>query len=185
MTTALEDFDQASETLQKLVERLRPEHLLVPTPCSDWNVRQLLNHLVHGNLRFSAMASGEPAPEPGADLLGDDPGGAVVASCRKFAATMAAPGMLQRELTHPSGPATGEQLVYLRVFEVSIHTWDLSQATGMPVRISEPIAEASLERLKARLPADNRPPGLFAPPQPVAEGASVLERLVAYSGRSH
>jgi len=72
--------EQALDETARLVDGVRPDQMGLPTPCSDWDVRALLAHLVGGNARYAALARGEPLRRgpaqgggPAADLLGDDP----------------------------------------------------------------------------------------------------------------
>ena len=63
-----------------LVTGVRPEQWSAPTPCTDWNVHQLVNHLVAVNLTFASLLSGQAPLQRGLDHLGDDPAGAYRAS---------------------------------------------------------------------------------------------------------
>ena len=71
--------ERALDEAARLVGGVRPDQMGLPTPCSDWDVRALIAHLVAGNVRFLDVAQGKPRPERGPvtpDVLGDDPAGA-------------------------------------------------------------------------------------------------------------
>jgi uncharacterized protein (TIGR03083 family) len=59
-----------------LIDRIAVGQWTAPTPCTEWNVRDLVNHLVGMNLVFVAMFEESRMPERGADRLGADPAGA-------------------------------------------------------------------------------------------------------------
>ena len=56
-----------------LIDRVAADQWTAPTPCTEWNVRDLVGHLVGMNLVFVAMFEGTPMPERGPDRLGADP----------------------------------------------------------------------------------------------------------------
>ena len=56
-----------------VIAHVRPDRLGNATPCTEWDVRALINHIVGGNLRFAAMVAGEHGPGPDEDVLGGEP----------------------------------------------------------------------------------------------------------------
>jgi hypothetical protein len=56
-----------------LIANIRPDQWNAPTPCTEWTVRDVVNHLVATNLVFAALIGDDPMPERGADHLGNDP----------------------------------------------------------------------------------------------------------------
>ena len=77
-------FTVASDGFAERLRMVRPEQLLLPTPCTGWNVRQLVNHVAQANLNYMRLLDGGTAEEfvrmRDADALGDDPLGAFMAS---------------------------------------------------------------------------------------------------------
>src|SRR5262249_18299637 len=77
----VEHFERAARAVERVIGAIDPEQMDNPTPCTEWNVRQLLNHLVGGNESYVArLASTEPF-DPDSfdrtrDFLGDDPAAA-------------------------------------------------------------------------------------------------------------
>jgi uncharacterized protein (TIGR03086 family) len=70
---AVDDLDRASGAVGELITRIGADQWTAPTPCSEWTVRDVVNHLVAMNLVFAALLDGGAMPERGADHLGDDP----------------------------------------------------------------------------------------------------------------
>jgi uncharacterized protein (TIGR03086 family) len=56
---ALHDFDRVLAAFTLLVEGVRPEQWNGPTPCAEWDVRRLVEHVTSGNRMFAALAGGE------------------------------------------------------------------------------------------------------------------------------
>ena len=64
------------------------------------------------------------------------------------------------------------------------HAWDLTRATGLTIEIQADAADAALATSQASVSPEFRASGLYAAEQPASEGASTLDRLAAFSGRS-
>jgi uncharacterized protein (TIGR03086 family) len=173
---------RALDATGQVVNAVTADQWAAATPCTDWTAADLLRHLVVGNGRFAAAFGGENRPEaawPDAELP---------AVYRDTAAALLSafgvPGALDRIVTIPFGTVPGSVALHLRVTEVLVHGWDLAKATGQSVEFPADLAEQELAFSQAaleQLPPDRRP---FAPPQPVGQDASAIERLVACLGRS-
>lgn len=182
MTPSTDQLEVALRATGSLVAGVRPEQWSAPTPCADWDVRQLAGHLVGGNLRFAA-ALGADEPAPG-DPLEPDPVTAYAESAAAVVAAFGQPGALQRMITVPAGTVPGHVALHLRITEALVHGWDVARATGQSVAFPEPVVEQELAFTERQLPTipENRRP--FGPPQPVADDAPVIDRLVALLGRT-
>ena len=117
------------------------------TPCSDWDARTLLNHVVFGNRTFTSIVNGKPPPPQeqirtmrDQDQLGDDPVVAWRDSAAGLLAAFDAPGVLGRTFSSPLGEMPGAGLARLRITETLVHGWDLARSTGQPVPFDEPLA---------------------------------------------
>jgi uncharacterized protein (TIGR03086 family) len=183
MTAAsVQDLARAGEAVGDLISEIRPEQWNAPTPCTEWNVRDVVDHLVGMDLVFAALIEGGPMPERGADRLGDDPAGAFRASSTSLQAVFSGPGVLERSYRGPLGSATGTERLQIRLYDLLAHGWDLAQATGIPVRVPEDLAERALSFVQVQLSLQSRT-GRFADPQPVEETAPAIDRLAAFLGR--
>jgi uncharacterized protein (TIGR03086 family) len=183
MTTAsVEGLARACEVVGDLIAEIRPEQWKAPTPCTEWNVHDVVNHLVGMDLVFAALIEGGPMPERGADSLGDDPVGSYRSSSASLQAAFSRPGVLERSYRGPLGSATGAERLQIRMYDLLAHGWDLAQATGIPARLPEDLAEQALAFVRVQLSAQSRT-GRFAEPQPVEEAAPAIDRLAAFLGR--
>jgi uncharacterized protein (TIGR03086 family) len=173
----------ALETTGQLIASVRTDQWSEPTPCSQWNVRDLVGHLVAGNALFArALGSSEPEPdrEAGQD---DDLLPAYRASAAALAGAFEQPGVLEKIVTVPFGTVPGFVALHLRITEVLVHGWDLARATGQPATFADDVAKQELAFSRKALgdvPPDRSP---FAPPQPVADDAPAIDRLAACLGR--
>jgi uncharacterized protein (TIGR03086 family) len=152
------------------------EKLDASTPCDEWDLRDLLNHMLATQRYFLGSARGEDVAPPGPnppDLIGDDPA-ADFAACREAVLeAYAEPGVIEK--TGPSlGIAFSDQL---------LHGWDLAKATGQDATMPESLPEAAYAMIHGRFTEEQRQ-GIFKPEIPVGEGASAQQRLLAYVGRA-
>jgi uncharacterized protein (TIGR03083 family) len=79
VTAANDRLSQLSLALDQtgaVISRVRPDQAELPTPCRSWDVRSLVNHVVHDVRLFTAAVTGEPRPQGEGDLIGDDWSGA-------------------------------------------------------------------------------------------------------------
>ncbi len=118
-----------------------------PTPCDEWNVRTLLDHMLDTQRYFLGVAKGEdaspPAPSP-PELVSDDPVADFSRMRTDVMAAFAAPGVIEK--TGPSlGIAFGDQLV---------HAWDLAKATGQDATMPPGLAQAAYDMIHGRFSDD-------------------------------
>jgi len=181
-TAWVEQLGRAFAAVGELITKVRPEQWSAPTPCPDWTVRRLVDHLIGMNRVFAALLSDEPPPQPAADHIDDDPVGAYRDSAAMLQSAFEQPGVLERTYRGPLGAATGAERLQIRLYDLLAHGWDLAQATRQPVELPDDVAEQSLAFVRIQLTEKARP-GRFGPAQMVADHASAIERLVAFLGR--
>ena len=73
----VEQLGRAFDAVAGLISNIRADQWSAPTPCTDWTVRQVVNHLTGMNRVFAALLAGQPPPpRPSADHIEADPAGA-------------------------------------------------------------------------------------------------------------
>ena len=183
------ELEEALEAAGRLVADVKPDQWELPTPCTEWNVRQLVDHLVLGQQLFARVLRGEPfeqavtAVRSIGDRLGDDAAGAYDASARALLDAFTAPGVLERLVRVPFGTVPGAVARHLRVTECLVHGWDLATAIGVPFHPPETLVEQEIafsHGLLGQVPPERH---VFAASRPTVEGAPPIERLAALLGR--
>jgi len=128
----IDRYARASAEFEPLLRAVRD--WTAPTPCTEWDVRALVNHMARGNLNYALLAGGGTAEEflrlRDADALGADPVGAFTESVRTCTGAFTRPGTLDRTLDYPLGRIPGAQALAVRTADSVIHTWDLARAIG-------------------------------------------------------
>src|SRR5947209_903838 len=113
-------YEAAAAQADRVVAAVRAEQLDEPSPCSDWRVRDVINHLVTGNLLFAAIVADTPRPDRSRDHLGDDPLAAFRASVSQLSDAFAKHDVLSGTYTTPIGEGPGALLVQLRLSELVV-----------------------------------------------------------------
>jgi uncharacterized protein (TIGR03086 family) len=177
---------RALDATRDVVAEIDRGQLGLPTPCADWDVQALLNHVVSGNLWASELGAGATIEEVGdrldGDVLGDDALAAYEASAKLAAATFEAPGALDAPCAVSYGPVPGSVYAGHRFVDVLVHGWDLAVATGQDATLDPELAAAAYEVLAPEA-AMVRASGVFGDEVAVPAAADAQTRLLAFTGR--
>jgi len=178
---------QALEATAKVVAGIGANDWGAPTPCAEWDVRALLNHIVSGNWWAAALAGGATIEAVGSrldgDLLGADPLRAYQRSAEAAAAAFDAPGALAAPCAVSYGPVSGEMYAGHRFVDVLVHGWDLATATGQDATIDPALAEACWAVVEPQL-AMLRGSGMFGDAPAAVTSTGPQAKLLAELGRT-
>jgi len=185
MTDKIDLLGRALATTSRVVHHTHPDQYAAPTPCADWDVRTLLNHLVAGNTFFAASARGDKADMSvwAHDHLGhDDPGTRYDDTAKTALAAWHTPGATDRTAALPSG-GPGPHYIDMYLLEALLHGWDLATATGQDRSLDDEVVRAVTGTWTGTVPDEVRGM-IFGPVVPAAPDAPALDRLAAYLGRT-
>lgn len=158
----------------RLIGGLDDAQWSAPTPCPDWNVRAVVEHLLDMQRRFHVSLTGGTLP----DSAG------FTANAAALTAAFSQDGALERIVEDRLGPIPGQVLLNILIMENLAHGWDLGRAAGQAPVFDPAVAERTIgfvHLMRPRVPPHLRQ---FAEPQPVPGGAPALDRLVALLGRT-
>ena len=179
-------FGRALDEFERRVTTVSAEQWSAPTPCTDWDVRTLVGHVVAEQLWAPSMLAGETMEEVGdrfdGDVLGDDPAAAWRSAAARARSAAGAPDALEVTVHASYGAVPAGRYLTEMTLDVAVHTWDLARGIGADERLDPDLVDFALAVVEPNL-AMLSASGLFAPPLPVAEGASAQERLLALLGR--
>ena len=100
------------------------------TPCSDWDVKAVVNHIVYENVWMAALFNGRTIEDVGdefeGDLVGDDPAGVYLRTANEVKAILAEPDAMSRTCQISSGPVTGAEYSQQLFLDTLIHGWDIA-----------------------------------------------------------
>ncbi len=176
----------AAGAAARVVGNVRPGQFAGPTPCAEWDVRTLLNHLIlWTSYSLERRAHGESvAPELMERDFAADPGFAADyrETLDRALAAWADPAVWDRELNVMGSATPASEVAALIVAEMVLHGWDLAVATGQDYTVDDAAAEVAFAAVEANAELFRQYKG-FAEPVSVASGAPVLDRTLALSGR--
>lgn len=167
------------------VRRIRPSQWSAPTPCGDWDVRALVNHVVGEELWAVPLFGGATIAEVGdrfdGDLLGDDPVQVADEAADAAAATVAEDGALGRTVHLSFGDTPATEYLRQLLADHLVHAWDLAVAIGADPRL-DPEAVASCASWFSRREELYRRAGAIGPRVPVPDG-DAQDQLIGAFGR--
>ena len=173
------------DATRRVVEGLEPDDLDRPTPCEEFTVRRLLEHVVGWQQVMGAcaadlepsLANGSPTYRASADIAGD---------LRAASATLLVNlrHRTDRTITLPYRGATSVAVMQLeQIAEYVIHTWDLAAAVGVSLDFDNDVLGAAHEGLSLLLGESFAEMG-FRPPATTEPASGELVRLLVRRGRA-
>ncbi|MEU8434446.1 TIGR03086 family metal-binding protein [Streptomyces sp. NPDC029216] len=185
--TLLEQHAAALRLFGERVRAVADGQWGAPTPCTEWTVRDLVNHVTVEQLWIPPLVTegrtvAEVGDELAGDLLGRDPAAAFERAAAAARAAFAAPGALERTVQVSYGPTRGAAYCSELTADCVVHAWDLSRAIGADDRLPAGLVEFSLKEVMPY--ADGLAAGgMYDEPLEVPAGADAQTRLLALLGR--
>jgi uncharacterized protein (TIGR03086 family) len=173
-------YDHAEHVLAEI----GPDQYDLPTPCAEWNVRDLVNHMI-GSVYFMASAVEGEAPP-----AGDAPDfTAALEPAREFRvaadrslAVWRTDGALHRSVRLGPIELPAQAALGINQVDILTHSWDVCVALGVDRSIDPALAEAVLAASQM-IVSDELRGDRFAPAVPIADDAPAHDRLAAFLGR--
>ncbi|HET7094877.1 MAG TPA: maleylpyruvate isomerase N-terminal domain-containing protein, partial [Thermomicrobiales bacterium] len=103
---------EAAAAARPIIDNVRPEQWDARTCCTEWSVRQMVEHLIKGNEQTATALVG-PTP-PTSTVANDDLAVAFAASCERLQWAYAAPDALATTLDLPFGAVPAAMMARLR-----------------------------------------------------------------------
>jgi uncharacterized protein (TIGR03086 family) len=156
-----------------------------PTPCPDWDVRQLINHMIGALVMFRDVgADGVADPSLfGRDLIGADAVTSFDEAARAAVAAWSAEGKVDGTAKLPFGEFPAAFALQLPAMDMLVHSWDLAKATGQTLEWDSQLVAETTAFCRATFDNPQFRGTDFAPPIEVGDDASDMDRLVAFLGR--
>lgn len=180
-------LDRAAAHFDAVLQAVRPDQLAGSTPCADWNVEALLQHVVGGNnwamMLLNAVAADDAMTFARQTSFSGDYAADYAAGVTGMRAAFGAEGALAKTVFHPAGKMTGRQFLRMRASDLTIHSWDLARAVGADEALPDDLVAAALELLEP-MEARLGQMGVFGPgPEGAPEASTPQQKLLHLSGR--
>jgi uncharacterized protein (TIGR03086 family) len=180
LPTPVELYRAATARAVEVAEGIAAADLHSPTPCAEWDVQALLDHLVGGTEYLLAAVDGR-VPKPQAEATAAD----FRAGVEAVLVAVGEPGAQERTCMSPLGFewAVGEAVAGT-FMDVLVHTWDLARATGQDDRLDPALVDACIAMFLPEMPERGRQAGIIGPAVAVGPDASRQARLLGAMGRT-
>lgn len=183
------DFDPPIRQLRALLMGVTTGDLSAPTPCPDWTVGDLLDHVMGLSLAFTQAArkttdapgSGSPPPEPSAANLPPHWRSRTPVLLEELATAWKEPSAWTGTARVGGVTMPATELGVVAMNEIVMHSWDLAQATGQEMAADPRILEALIDML-SQGPAEGSD-GLFGPRVDPDSEDGLLEQALRLAGR--
>ena len=177
-------FAKVVDAVGNLMEATTADMLGNSTPCPEFKVKELLEHMVMVARRVAVIGRGEHWST--VDQESTDSGWAqdFRTGAHDIMTAWSDPAILQKTLEVPWGAFPGAALMYTYTAELAVHGWDLATATNREFSIDDDVLHGALAAIKF-VPAEGResddvPFSAVVDPGP---DASVLAQLAGWAGR--
>jgi uncharacterized protein (TIGR03086 family) len=169
------------------VERVSAGQWSASTPCSEWDVTALVDHLIDEQVWVPPLMEGHDLATSGSivdsvkrSLDGDRAAAwdaAALASSRAFGE----PGALERQVALSRGATPATEYLGEMIIDVVVHAWDLGTAIGYTDPLPDDLVQFALTGIEAA--GDLSATGMFHVAVPVPDDAPAEDKLIALTGR--
>jgi len=183
MTTQIEHLESMMNKTAQLMIDIDRDQLADPTPCRDFDVRALLEHLATWVQVFDSAVNETALPFDPSDHRIDEGWAQIL----QAAAARIVSGLSERGIDRPmamtSDPIPGSFVLNMMLMEYIGHGWDLARATGTVSPFSDAEATVALNAAQTIIQPEHRGTAMFDHPVPVNEDSDPTKAFVAFTGR--
>lgn len=183
----IEHLEHAVASSKQVLAGVKPENMDGSSPCLQWDVRQVVNHMIGANNFFIGAMGGAPIGADGADYASGDYCAAFDEVSAASVAAFNAPGAMEKTVVLPWGPTPAEGVLAMAATDIFTHGWDLAKATGRSTDLDAELAANLLEGCRASIQpgfrGDDASGMPFGLEQQAPAGASKADELAAFLGR--
>jgi uncharacterized protein (TIGR03086 family) len=166
----------------RIVANVSASQLDAPTPCENYDVRGLLQHVISGNFWVAPLVEGKTIEQVGDSLDRDYGTDDYDVSARSADDAFSSPGAMAKPVAVSYGPVPAEVYAGHRFLDVLIHGWDLAKATGQSSSLDPELVAACWEVITPQMEM-LRGSGMFGADLAVADEADPQTKLLAVLGR--
>jgi len=182
-------YAKALDSARKFIEGMGDVNMNAPSPCSQWNVRELIQHILYGTVWIEDIFEGKTIEDVGnkydGDLIGDNPLAAYDDAVKRAKRAIAGSRAMEQVCHLRRGDVSGADYLTSMFTDALVHGWDLAKATGQDpaldpelIAIGYDLVKKGEEHFRANQIFGE---GRVADP---GEDASDQERMLAILGRA-
>ncbi|MFC3965384.1 TIGR03086 family metal-binding protein [Nocardia jiangsuensis] len=179
-----ETMAAAAAPLLRIAAAITPADLDRPTPCTDYDVAALVNHLLYWAPGLAAAGRREQAPPPPESLpLDAEFAETLRPRVDEIVAAWSEPRAWQGTAEFAGAVLPAPMLGGMVVGELVVHGWDLARALGLDAGWDDALLGFLFEQVSATA-EQGREMGAYGPAVPIPDSAPTLDRVLATTGRA-
>jgi uncharacterized protein (TIGR03086 family) len=172
-------YRRATDGALAVMQSVTPDQMTLPTPCTEWSVQDLIDHMTGSTAYLRAALAAQPPSPPSATNVNDFADGVT-----EVLSGLAEPGALERICISPLGfEWTISDAVVGTIMDTLIHTWDLATATGQSAALDPALVAMCVDVFLPEMPERGRESGLVGAAVTVPVDAPAEVRLLGAMGR--
>lgn len=146
-------LDTVTEKIAESVRAISPDQRRAPTPCSEWNLTALVDHITGGNWFIVAVLAGERAEDAmtiamkrfgGRSATGEE----ALHSLTEQMIAFSRMEVFDRTWNHVVGDVSGRTILRLRLHDLIVHSWDIQEALRPGASVPEDLVQWGLGELR-------------------------------------
>jgi uncharacterized protein (TIGR03086 family) len=181
-----EGLEQAITATRGVLAGVTKDQLGNDTPCAQWKVSDLVNHIVGGQYFFASAVEGAAPDASETDYSAGDFVATFDAASKHTVAAFSADGVMEKMITLPWGQMPGAAFMGIAATDTFTHGWDLAKATGQSTDLAPELAAQLLTASRQSISPEFRSEdgAIFGPEQQAPAGAGNADQLAAFLGRT-
>jgi uncharacterized protein (TIGR03086 family) len=178
-------LSQAQDVARGVLANVTSDQLELDTPCSDWSVADVIDHLVGAQNWAACGVRGVDMTDTGAGSAQGDFAATFDEAAADSLTAFAEDGALERTVNPGFGDMPAAALMGLATTDTFTHAWDLARATGQSTDLAPDLASILLAQARMMIKDEFRSDEgrIFGPERTAPEGAPPADQLAAFLGR--
>ncbi|NYJ03797.1 TIGR03086 family metal-binding protein [Petropleomorpha daqingensis] len=181
----------AAELAASAVAAIGPDRWSAPTPCADYDLKTLVDHLAWGAALSRSAAERTPLdrdwskPEPPPYLAGLEPAQwapAIEKELLAAADAWAAPGAWDGDTVMGTTSMPASVVGPMMLAEFAVHGWDVARSVGARYEVPDDVGSVVLAAVEG-MAQMGRDGGWYGPEVPVPADAPAFDRALGLAGR--
>jgi uncharacterized protein (TIGR03086 family) len=182
---SIDTLAETQTAARSVLEGVSKDQLQSSSPCTEWDVAAVIDHLVGTLFWFLKAISVETPADDAAEAMSGDYLAAFDDASASLMDALSVDGFATRAVDLPFGTFTGAQFVDFVSLETLAHSWDVAKATSQGTDLAPIAAEHLLEVARAMMGEEGRTESSnFRAVQTCPPDAPAADRLAAFLGRS-
>lgn len=179
-------LEQAFQATREAMAAVQPDQLSAQSPCAEWDVAGVINHVIGGTQFFTAGVKGQQ-PSEGQNWAEGDYLAAFDQAAAECIECFQQDGVMEQMVALPFGEMPGSAVMGIAMTDVFTHGWDIAKATGQSTDIAPQLAAGILAQSQQAISPEWRgpegSPAPFGAEAQCADGACAADQLAAFLGR--